>query len=84
MCIRDRETKEQKGTGGGRTGYGKREVVTPLFPPIFLLSLLNVALNKSDEDCATLCVVVWMSLFSSLIFKRYLPVKLVSGSSELV
>ena len=27
-----RETKEQKGAGGGRTGYGKREVVTPLSP----------------------------------------------------
>ena len=27
-----RETKEQKGTGGGRTGYGKREVVTALSP----------------------------------------------------
>ena len=51
---------------------------------IFLLSLLNVALNKSDVACATLCVVVWVSLFSSLIFKRYLPVKLVSGSSEWV
>ena len=28
-----RETKGQKGTGGGRTGYGKREIVTPLSPP---------------------------------------------------
>ena len=28
-----RETKEQKGTGGGRTGYGKREVVIPCPPP---------------------------------------------------
>ena len=27
------ERKGQKGTGGGRTGYGKREVVTTLSPP---------------------------------------------------
>ena len=26
------ETKGQKGTGGGRTGYGKQEIVTPLSP----------------------------------------------------
>ena len=28
-----RERKGQKDTGGGRTGYGKREVVTTLSPP---------------------------------------------------
>ena len=28
-----RETKGQKRTGGGRTGYGRREIVTPLSPP---------------------------------------------------
>ena len=28
-----RETKGQKNTGGGRTGYGKREIVTPRSPP---------------------------------------------------
>ena len=28
-----RETKGQKSTGGGRTGYGKWEIVTPLSPP---------------------------------------------------
>ena len=28
-----RETKGQKRTGGGRTGNGKREIVTPLSPP---------------------------------------------------
>ena len=27
------ETKEQKCMGGRRTGYGKREIVTPLSPP---------------------------------------------------
>ena len=27
------ERKGQKGTGGGRTGYGKREAVTTLSPP---------------------------------------------------
>ena len=27
-----RERMEQKGTGGGRTGYGKREVATTLSP----------------------------------------------------
>ena len=27
-----RETKGQKSTGGGRTGYGKWEIVTPLSP----------------------------------------------------
>ena len=27
------ERKGQKGTGGGRTGYGKRDVVTTLSPP---------------------------------------------------
>ena len=27
------ETKGQKRTGGGRTGYGKREIMTPLLPP---------------------------------------------------
>ena len=28
-----RETKGQKRTGGRRTGYGRREIVTPLSPP---------------------------------------------------
>ena len=28
-----RETKRQKSTGGGRTGYGERGIVTPLSPP---------------------------------------------------
>ena len=30
---RSQETKEQKGMGGRRTGYRKREVVTTLCPP---------------------------------------------------
>ena len=37
-----RETKGQKGMGGGRTGYGKREIVTPLSPPLARISQVSV------------------------------------------
>ena len=33
MKCGSRETKQEKGTGRGKTGYGKREVVTPCPPP---------------------------------------------------
>ena len=42
-----RETKGQKRTGGGRTGYGKREIVTPLSPPLFIKKLLYLFLVTS-------------------------------------
>ena len=39
------ERKGQKGTGGGRTGYGKRDVVTTLSPPPFTENCGNNSLE---------------------------------------
>ena len=40
-----RERKGQKGMGGGKMGYGKREVVTTLSPPPSLKTVATILLN---------------------------------------
>lgn len=54
------ERKGQKGTGGGRTGYGKREVVTTLSPP----SLLT-------ENCGNNSLEFHLGCFISLQTENY-------------
>ena len=51
-----RETKEQKGTGGGRTGYGKREVFTPLSPPTDI-PLVAISVHRAGTFVAAVASV---------------------------
>ena len=41
-----RETKEHKGTEGGRTGYGKRAIVTPVSPYCAVILRYSFALRS--------------------------------------
>ena len=43
-----RETKGQKSTGGGRTGYGKWEIVTP--PPLFPLNSFGIRTTRPPDN----------------------------------